>query len=75
MADSKPADSKRSVRGQPESGPGDTRQAGVVPPIPVEPTANHAIDRTLWLVLCLLVGSSMISLTGLIFFIGWIVAL
>jgi len=65
------ADSSRSFRAQPRGGRYDTRPVsggGAVAPA--------SSGRGLRLVLCLLfLGSSVISLTGLIFFIGWIVAL
>ena len=65
------ANSSRSFRAQPRGGPDDARAGSGGGPV-----APASRRRGLWLVLCLLfLGSSVISLTGLIFFIGWIVAL
>lgn len=70
------ADSSGSLRAQPDVERGDPSGAGAGHRAPAAPRADHAMGRTQWLVLCLLfLGSSAISVTGLIFFIGWIVAL
>ena len=70
------ADSEGSIRARPGAGADDAGKASAVPPARAEPTAGRAMGRTQWVVLCLLfLGSSVLSLTGPIFFIGWIVAL
>jgi hypothetical protein len=61
---------------QPGVGSDEARKAGAVSPAPAGPMAERTERLMLGLVLCLLfLGSLVISLTGLIFFIGWIVAL
>ena len=70
------ADSSVHRRQQPMGRPGVVTQLGPVPRTSAEEPAGHSSSRRLWLLLCVLfLGSSVISLTGLMFFVSWIAAL
>jgi hypothetical protein len=61
---------------RPNGQPGVVTQLRPVPPTSPEPSAGQSGSRRLWLLLCVLfLGSSVISLTGLMLFVSWIAAL
>jgi hypothetical protein len=70
------ADSSAHRGQQPNGPPGVVTQLRPVPRTSAEPSAGHSVSRRLWLLLCFLfLGSSVISLTGLMFVVSWIAAL
>ena len=70
------ADSSVHRRQQPDGRPSVVTQLRPVPRTSAEQTAGYSSSRRLWLLLCVLfLGSSVISLTGLMFFVSWIAAL